>query len=81
MTLHIEVIIYILLIGSALVALQARDLLASVIALSVYSFCTAFLFAVVGAVDVGFTEAVVGAGLTGILFLAALFYTSRRSKD
>ncbi|MBU2471989.1 MAG: DUF4040 domain-containing protein, partial [Bacteroidetes bacterium] len=40
-----------------------------------------FLFAILGAVDVGFTEAVVGAGLTGIMFLAALYYTTRKSID
>ena len=78
---QIELIIYFLLIASAVLALRLRDLLASVVALSVYSFASAFLFAVLGAVDVGFTEAVVGAGITGVLFLAALYHTTRKSKD
>ncbi len=78
---QIELIIYLLLIASAILALKVKDLLASVVALSVYSFGSAFLFAVLGAVDVGFTEAVVGAGITGVLFLAALYHTTRKSRD
>lgn len=78
---QIELIIYILLVASAYLALRLKDLLASIVVLSVYSFGSAFLFAILGAVDVGFTEAVVGAGITGILFLASLYYTSRKSKD
>lgn len=78
---QIELIIYLLLIGSSILALKFKDLLASIVALSVYSFGAAFLFAVLGAVDVGFTEAVVGAGITGVLFLATLYHTIRRSKD
>jgi multicomponent Na+:H+ antiporter subunit B len=78
---QLELIIYLLLIASAIVALRVKDLLAAIVVLSVYSFGSAFLFAILGAVDVGFTEAVVGAGITGILFLAALYYTSRKTVD
>lgn len=78
---QLELIIYLLLIASAIVALRVKDLLAAIVVLSVYSFGSAFLFAILGAVDVGFTEAVVGAGVTGILFLAALYYTTRKTVD
>lgn len=78
---QVELIIYILLVASAYLALKLKDLLASVVVLSVYSFGSAFLFAILGAVDVGFTEAVVGAGITGLLFLVSLYHTSRKSKD
>ncbi len=78
---QLELIIYLLLIASAFLALRVKDLLAAIVVLSVYSFGSAFLFAILGAVDVGFTEAVVGAGITGILFLAALYYTTRKSVD
>ncbi len=78
---QLELIIYLLLIASAIVALRVKDLLAAIVVLSVYSFGSAFLFAILGAVDVGFTEAVVGAGITGILFLAALYYTTRKTVD
>jgi uncharacterized MnhB-related membrane protein len=34
-----------------------------------------------GAVDVAFTEATLGAGVTGVLFLVALFFMERSSRD
>ncbi len=65
----------------AFAALQVRDLLAAVYLLSGYSFVTALLMAHMGAVDVAFTEASVGAGLTGVFFLMAIARTTRRSRD
>lgn len=78
---QLETIVFVLLIASALLALRVRDLLAAIIALSVYSFGAAFMFAILGAVDVGFTEAVVGAGITGILLLLGVYHTTRKSVD
>ncbi len=69
------------LIVMAIAALHVRDLLAAVFLLSAYSFVTALLMAHMGAVDVGFTEASVGAGLTGVFFLMAIARTTRSSKD
>lgn len=65
----------------ALIALRVRDLLAAVIILSGYSFVMALLFVAMGAVDVAFTEATLGAGVTGVFFVVALFATQRRSAD
>ncbi|MBU1700229.1 MAG: DUF4040 domain-containing protein [Candidatus Eisenbacteria bacterium] len=62
-------------------ALRVKDLLAAVVALSAYSFFMALLYTVFGAVDVGFTEAVIGAGITGVLFVAAIFVLGRRAAD
>jgi len=76
-----ELIILVFLLSAAIVALRARDLLAAVVTLSVYSFMAALICAVMGAVDVGFTEAVVGAGITGVLFVVAVYHTERRSVD
>jgi uncharacterized MnhB-related membrane protein len=74
-----------LLLAAALVAgflaLRAKDLLVSVVVLSTYSFVMAILFTALGAVDVGFMEAVVGAGVTGVLFVAAIFVLGRRAKE
>jgi uncharacterized MnhB-related membrane protein len=70
-----------LLVLLAWAALNVRDLLGAVFLLSGYSFLTALLMAHMGAVDVGFTEASVGAGLTGVFFLMAIARTSRRSGD
>ncbi len=71
----------IFLIIVALVALHLRDLIASVLVLTVYSLFMALLFASFGAVDVALVEATLGAGVTGVVFIAAIFLMRRRSKD
>ncbi len=57
-----------------------KDLLASVILLSVYSLVAAAIFVVMDAVDVAFTEAAVGAGISTILLLGTLSFTRRQQK-
>lgn len=46
----------------------------------IYSLLSAGLFTVMDAVDVAFTEAAVGAGISTVLFLAALALTGREEK-
>ncbi len=62
---------------SAVCALAARDLLAAAALFGVFSFSAATWFALLGAVDVAFTEACVGGALTTILFVSTAFRTSR----
>jgi energy-converting hydrogenase B subunit D len=62
-------------------ALMIRDLLGSAILFGAYSFMMCVLWAVMGAVDVAFTEAAVGAGVSTVFFVAAVFHTTRRTKD
>ncbi len=78
---QLELVLYSFLIITAITALSLRDLLAAVVILTVYSFTMALLFVEMGAVDVGFTEAVVGAGITGVFLISALFLKERRSLD
>lgn len=78
---QVEFWLLIVLVVLAMIALQVRDLLAATVVLSGYSFVMALLFATMGAVDVAFTEATLGAGVTGVLFLIALFFMERRSRD
>ena len=78
---QIDFWLLVILIISALIALTVKDLLAAVAALCAYSFFVALLFAQMGAIDVSFVEATLGAGVTGVLFIVALFHTKRRSKD
>ena len=75
---QIDFWLLIVLIITALVALEVRDLLAAVALLSAYSFFVAILFAQLGAIDVSFIEATLGAGVSGVLFIVALFCTRRR---
>jgi multicomponent Na+:H+ antiporter subunit B len=76
-----EIVLFVFLIVAAVVAVAARDLLTAVVTLTVFSFVSALLEVVMGAVDVGFTEAVVGAGVTGVLFVVAVYHTQRDSVD
>ncbi len=62
-------------------ALIIKDLLAAVVLLSAFSFFMCLVWTEMGAVDVAFTEAAVGAGVSTAFFIAALYYTKRRSKD
>jgi len=71
----------VLLVALAVLAIQVRDLLVVGVLLGVYSFGMALLFAQLGAVDVAFTEAVLGAGVTGVILLGTLFFLPRRSED
>ncbi len=78
---ELELILFVFLLITAIIALEANDLLIAVVMLTVFSFLMALLFITMGAVDVGFTEAVVGAGVTGILFVVALYQTTNRTID
>lgn len=78
---QIDFWLLIFLIISAIIALSVHDLLAAVAALSAYSFFVALLFAQMGAIDVAFVEATLGAGITGVLLVVTLFLTKRRSED
>jgi multicomponent Na+:H+ antiporter subunit B len=75
----LDLIIFLVLIVTAVLALSTKDLLAAVALLAAYSLFAAILFAGVAAVDVALVEAALGAGLTGILFIAAIMTTTRRS--
>lgn len=78
---EIDFWLLVILIITAIIALQVRDLLAAVVVLAAYSFILALLFAQMGAIDVAFVEATLGAGVTGVLFIVALFFMKRRSED
>lgn len=65
-----------LALGLAVAALRARDLLGAALVLGGYGLVFSLICAAMGAVDVGFTEAVVGAGASTVFLLAALLRTS-----
>lgn len=77
MTPHLDTFLLVLMVVSAVAALHARDLLAAVIVLGAFSFFSATFFASLGALDVAFTEAAVGAGITTVLLVTAIFRTDR----
>lgn len=75
--LEIALLFFILLTGWT--AISAKSLLTSAVTLTVFSFLMALSFVSMGAIDVGFTEAVVGAGITGLFIIIAIYKTSWRS--
>jgi energy-converting hydrogenase B subunit D len=76
-----DILLLIFLVITALIALNVKDLLASSMVLGIYSFLICLLWAGMGAVDVAFTEATVGAGVSSVFLIATVFQTRRKSKD
>jgi len=79
MILAVNLVFLLFVIAFAVAALYVNKLISSVLILGCYSFFLALLWTTMGAVDVAFTEAVVGAGASTIFFLLALFYTSHHA--
>lgn len=76
-----DLIILVFLVVSALIALNLKDLLGASMVFGVYSFLICLLWADMGAVDVAFTEAAVGAGASAVFLIATVYSTNRRSSD
>lgn len=77
----LDLIILALVIVCAIGSIVVKDLLGTAILLGAYSFMMCLLWAIMGAVDVAFTEASVGAGVSTVFFVAAILRTTRRTKD
>ena len=76
-----DLMILIFLVITAIIALRVKDLMSSAMIFGVYSFLMCLLWAEMGAVDVAFTEAAVGAGLSTVFMVATILRTTRRTKD
>jgi multicomponent Na+:H+ antiporter subunit B len=74
----IEVLLYLLLLALAVVVTRLRDLFAAAMLFGIFSLLSAGLFMLMDAVDVAFTEASVGAGISTILLLATLTLTDTK---
>ena len=78
---HIIVMVLLtLLIVVAVGIIVLNDLLAAIILSGLYSLISATVFVAMDAVDVAFTEAAVGAGISTIILLGALSFTKRIQK-
>jgi uncharacterized MnhB-related membrane protein len=73
----LDLFLLIFITGTAIAALESRCLLTSSIILGAYSFMMCLVYAGLGAVDVAFTEAAVGAGAGTVFFLATILRTGR----
>ncbi len=81
MILLFDIIILTLVVICAIAAITVKDLLSAAIIFGAYSFLMCLLWTEMGAVDVAFTEASVSAGVSTVFFIAAVYKTTRRTKD
>ncbi len=75
-----DIVLLALLAATAVGLVRIRNLFAVVMLAGIYSLLSAGLFTVLDAVDVAFTEAAVGAGISTVLFLGALALVGHREK-
>lgn len=68
------------LVVITLAVIRLRDLFAAVMLTGIFSLISAGLFTVMDAVDVAFTEAAVGAGISTVLMVGTLALTRRRER-
>jgi len=80
MILSIDLILLFFVVVIAIAAITLRDLLSAAILLGAYSFLMALIWVELQSVDVGFTEAAVGAGATTVFLIAAISRTTRWEK-
>jgi uncharacterized MnhB-related membrane protein len=80
MILSIDLILLFFVVVTAIAAVTLKDLLSAVVLLGAYSFLMALVWVELQSVDVGFTEAAVGAGATTAFLIAAISRTARWEK-
>lgn len=81
MTVPVEVILFAFLLATALAVTRLTDLFAAAMVTGVFSLLSAGLFTMMDAVDVAFTEAAVGAGVSTVLILSTLSLTASTEKQ
>jgi len=77
----LDILLLIMLVATAIISLQLKDLLAASMVFGIYSFLMCLLWASMSAVDVAFTEAAVGAGVSAVFLIATVYNTNRNSSD
>lgn len=70
-----------MLVSTALAVVRVRRLFAVVMLSGVFSLLSALLFVTLDAVDVAFTEAAVGAGISTVLMLGTIALTTREELE
>jgi uncharacterized MnhB-related membrane protein len=76
----LNIILLLFLIITSLAVARIKDLLAAAIIFSAYSLIMAIIWQQLSAPDLALTEAVVGAGITTIIFIVAISRTTRREE-
>ncbi len=73
----LDLLLLLYLVVCAVGVMRTDDLLSAVILFSSYSMVMAIVWQQLNAPDIAITEAAVGAGITSMLFVAAISRTSR----
>lgn len=79
--LILDIILLLLVAATAVAVISVRSLFSATILAGVYSLLMALVWTNMHALDVAFTEAAVGAGISTILLLGALTRTKRFAKE
>lgn len=72
MITFVDIVLLALLLSSAIAMVRMRNLLAIIMLSGIFSLFSAAVFMTMDAVDVAFTEAAVGAGITTVLLLGTM---------
>ena len=73
--------LFVMLVISAIGVVWVKHLFAAAMFSGIFSFLSALLFVMLDAVDVAFTEAAVGAGVSTVLVLGTIVLTKGESKN
>ena len=76
-----DIVLLALMVVVAVAASRLRNLFMAVMLLGMFSLLSAAMFTLLDAVDVAFTEAAVGAGVSTVLMLGTLGLTTREEKE
>ncbi len=79
--LVVDVVLLLLLAVTGVAVIRSRNLFAAVMLTGIYSLVSAGLFVVMDAVDVAFTEAAVGAGISTVLLLGTLALVGHKERE
>ena len=71
-----DVLLLVLVVLFALISLSIQNLMGAAIVFGAYSFMMCLIWAGMGAVDVAFTEAAVGAGVSTVFIVSTIYNTS-----
>ncbi len=73
----VQILILLAILVSAFKAIESRDLFISVVYLAAMSLMVAIEFYILQAPDVAIAEAAVGAGLSSVIYIIAIYKTKR----
>ncbi len=73
-------VLLVLMLVLAILAILVRDLLGTVVLVSVFSLVSCLVFYILGAPDVALTEAAVGTGVGSVVFIWIVSKTERRDR-